>query len=86
MSNDRIRVASRDWWPSRIVVSVISTFFCFNIQSATACGPFCSSRLRVPIRASAPTLGFGARALRASAAGLGRPAVSGCPLTVMSAM
>ena len=33
MSSVRMRVASSDWWPSRIVVSVTSTCVCSRIQS-----------------------------------------------------
>ena len=52
MSIERMRVASSDWCASRMVVSVISSWRCASIQSANACGPFCSSRLRVPISGS----------------------------------
>jgi hypothetical protein len=85
MSIDRIRVASSDWCPSRIVVSVISSRFCASIQSATAFGPFCPAGLRVPGGGRIDPHATG-RGARASAGGLGRPAVSGCPFTVMSAM
>ena len=76
MSKERIRVASRLWCPSRIVVSVTSSRSCASIQSATAFGPFSSSSCRVPGggASSGTTGGLGARA---SAGGLGRPAVSG---------
>jgi hypothetical protein len=44
-----MRVASSDWWPSRMVVSVIKTRFCPRIQSANPFGPeFASSRCLVP--------------------------------------
>ena len=43
MSLVRTRVASRDWWASRQVVSQISSFFCASTQSATALGPLASS-------------------------------------------
>ena len=61
MSIERIRVARRLWWPSRIVVSVISSRFCASIQSATAFGPGLREALGAPGVAMAATfLAFGA--------------------------
>jgi len=79
-----MRVASSDWWASRMVVSVISTFFCASIQSASAFGPCSSRSVRVPgLSASGPMAGTcGAWVSGAT----GRPATSGLPLTVTSAM
>ena len=42
-SRERTRVASKDWWASRKVVSVISSFFWLRIQSLRPSGP-CWSR------------------------------------------
>ena len=44
MSRVRRRVESSDWCASRIVVSVMSSFFWFSTQSFTASGPSVSSR------------------------------------------
>ena len=80
-----MRVASSDWWASRMVVSVTSARFSARIQRAKASGP---SRVE-------PLLGAGRRldaedgAGTTSAACFGRrtrPRVSGWPLTVTSAM
>ena len=43
MSRVRIRVDSRDWWASRMVVSVMSSFFWSSTHSLTASGPLLSS-------------------------------------------
>ena len=77
-------MASRLWWLSRIVVSVTSSRASASIQSATAFGPFASRSCRVPAGGAAVGT-TGGRGGRASAGGLGRPAVSGWPLTVTSA-
>jgi pSer/pThr/pTyr-binding forkhead associated (FHA) protein len=84
MSKERMRVASRLWWPSRMVVSVTRSRVSASIQSATAFGPCASSSCRVPAGAGSGATrgGFGACA---SAGGFARPAVSGWPFTVMSA-
>ena len=42
MSRVRIRVDSRLWWASRMVVSVSSSFFCPSTQFFTASGPSAS--------------------------------------------
>jgi hypothetical protein len=85
MSIDRIRVARSDWCPSRIVVSVTRTWRWFSIHSASAAGPNSSRICRVPARGVSVRT-FGGFGSFTSAAGRGRPAVSGCPFTVMSAM
>ena len=50
MSRVRIRVDSRDWWASRMVVSVMSSFFWLSTHSFTASGPFSSSSALRPFR------------------------------------
>jgi hypothetical protein len=78
MSIERMRVARSDWCPSRMVVSVISRFFCASIQSATALGPFSSSSCagaggRVLGCAQAGGLGVLGRRRAGAALGLGVP-------------
>ena len=48
MSYVRTRVAMRDWWASRKVVSVTNKRFCLRVHSANFFGPSSSSRCRVP--------------------------------------
>ena len=47
-SKVRKRVAISDWWASRMVVSVISSFFCLRAHSASPSGPFSSRMSRLP--------------------------------------
>ncbi|CUP69669.1 Uncharacterised protein [Flavonifractor plautii] len=49
MSRVRTRVERRDWWASRMVVSVMSSFFCPSTQSRTASGPFSSKSCLRPV-------------------------------------
>ena len=49
MSRVRTRVDRRDWWASRMVVSVMSSFFWASTQSRTASGPFSSSSCLSPV-------------------------------------
>ncbi len=84
MSIVRIRVASSDWCPSRIVVSVSRRRSCASIQAASPSAPSRSSTCFDPSGGVAAS-GAGARGTRMSAAGRGRPSVSGWPFTEMSA-
>ena len=61
MSRVRRRVLSRDWCASRIVVSVMSSFFWPRTQSLTASGPSVSSRNLSPSCFEISRCGFGKR-------------------------
>ena len=80
-----MRVAISDWCASRMVVSVTSTRSSSSIHWAKAAGPRRSSNCLVPSGATAgnPEGTIGAWAW---AGGTGRPAASGLPFTVTSAM
>ena len=84
MSWVRMRVASSDWCPSRIVVSVTSARVCARIHSANFSGPSRSSVCLVP-SGTGPSMN-GTIGAAASAGGSGRSRVSGWPLIVTSAM
>ena len=84
MSWVRTRVARRDWWASRKVVSVKRARFCLRVHSANFSGPSLSNCCRVPaggsMRRSTP--GSGAEARREG----GRyPLASAFPLIETSA-
>ncbi len=84
MSKLRMRVASSDWWASRMVVSVTSTRRCSRIHAAKPCGPSLSNSCLAPSAGAAAKRGASGR--RALAGGRGRPLASGWPLTLTSAM
>ncbi len=77
-----MRVASSDWWPSRMVVSVTSTRLCSRIHLASALGPRDLSKSRVPGWMALLNVGTTGLVI---ARGLARLRVSGWPLTVTSA-
>src|SRR5580692_3297268 len=84
MSSVRRRVASSDWWASRMLVSVSSTRCCCSIHCANCAGPSSSSFCLVPGSGcgSVP----GGRRTGAKAPGCGRPLVSALPLTMVAPM
>ena len=79
-------MAKSDWWASRMVVSVISTCCCASIQSRKPSGPCSSSNCLVPEVTGCVGSKVGTTGAIALLEGMGRPATSGLPLTVTSAM
>ena len=84
MSIERIRVASSDWCPSRMVVSVISKLALRLHPVGNGLRAFLLQQVAAPIwvlGAAVPGAG-----LFQIGRGSGRSLVSGCPFTVISAI